>query len=93
MFADPNRCALVSRSQLALNLLYEAARHPSISIYFGASPAAIDVSSNTISLEHTSSHMDDSTLVLEHLLQESPMMHGDSEAAAVAALELSLIHI
>lgn len=89
-FPNPNRCALVSRSQLALNLLYEAARHPSISIYFGASPAAIDVSNNTISLVHTSSHTDDSTLVLEHLLQESPMLSQHAEsAAAAAALEQS----
>lgn len=90
---DPNRCALVSRSQLALNLLYEAARHPSISIYFGASPTAIDVADRHISLERTSSHTDDSTLVLEHLLhQQSPMRHAESAGALEqdSSVELSV---
>jgi hypothetical protein len=81
----------VSRSQLAHNLLYEAARHPSISIYFGASPVAIDVANKTINLELTSSHTDESTLVLEHLLQQYPMQLAESESAGALEKEHSAI--
>jgi hypothetical protein len=91
-YADPNRVALVSRCQLAHNLLLEAARHPSISIYFGASPVAIDVTNKTINFEFTSSHKDNSTLVLEHLLHQHPphkAAHDTAGALERSAAELS----
>jgi hypothetical protein len=86
MHADPERSALVSRSQLALNLLYEAARHPSITIHFGTSPVSLDLEKKRVGLEMSSKHSDDSMLILEHLMHtQEAVQAGDRDSAEAQA--------
>lgn len=68
LLADPKKCCLVSRSQLALNLLYEVASHPNISLHFSSSVSRIDIPKQRLTLEQ--SQNDDSALVLQHLIGE-----------------------
>eukprot|EP00892_Ulva_mutabilis_P011126 jgi/Ulvmu1/8386/UM042_0093.1 len=77
--SDPKSCCLVSRSQLALNLLYEVASHPNISLHFSSSVTEIDLPKQQLILQQ-SSMTDDSALVLQHLIGEGTgdaAQHGD----------------
>lgn len=90
MHADPKRCALVTRSELAVELLSEAAAHPSISIHFGASPTFLDIHNKRLTLECTSSHADLSPMITDAVMHAQaaarPGSAADSAVAPVATL-------
>ena len=65
--ADPQRNRLVSRTQVALNLLQEVAQQENITVHFSAAPEAIDFDEQRVFLSGAAVMHDDSDAVLSSL--------------------------
>jgi hypothetical protein len=93
--ADSQHCRLVSRSELAIQMIQAAAKDPNISLHFGASPLRIDLAKQTVVVTSFSRLRDESGAVLQyysrpqrtaahaHVATASAGSHVDGAHAAV----------